>query len=214
MTQRRLVIVGAGGHGREILDIVDAINAVSPTFDFVGFVDDGRTPGTLATPFDWPILGGIDVVPRLSAVFVPAIGIPEVRQRVVEALAGVETVDLVHPLASMGSHVSHGPGLVMAAGARLTHNVRLGRHVHLNVNATVSHDCQVGDYVTVTPGAHVSGNVRLADRVWMGLGSSVIQGVSIGEDVVVGAGAAVVYDLPAGCTAAGVPAHPLRGRQR
>lgn len=205
---KRLVIIGAGGHGREALDIVDAINAVRPTYEFLGFLDDGRHAGEKAAPHDATILGGIDMIGRLDAAFVPAIGATAVRRRIVEKLTGFEAADLIHPLASIGSHVSHGPGLVVAAGARLTHGIDVGRHVHVNVNASVSHDCKIGDFVTITPGAHLSGAVTLGNGVWMGLGSSAIQGVTVGDEVTVGAGAAVVDDLPAGCTAVGVPARP------
>lgn len=208
---KRLVIIGAGGHGREALDIVHAINAVEPTFDFLGFLDDGRQPGESATPHDAPILGGQELLRELDAAYVPAIGSTAVRRRIVQSLDGFESVSLIHPLASIGSHVSHGPGLIMAAGARLTHGISVGQHVHLNVNATISHDCTVGDFVTITPGAHLSGSVTLGDGVWVGIGAAVIQGVTVGDDVTVGAGAAVVDDLPAGCTAVGVPARPHGG---
>jgi len=207
---RRLVIVGAGGHGREALDIVRAINDSRPTFDFVGFLDDGRTPGSRAEPHDARILGGVDRMADLDAAMVVAVGATEARRRIVASLSGYPTVDLVHPLASIGSHVQHGPGLIMAAGARLTHGIVLGQHVHVNVNATVSHDCRIGSFVTITPGAHLSGSVTLGDRVWMGIGSTAIQGVRVGAGTTVGAGAAVVDDLPPGCTAVGVPARPVK----
>jgi sugar O-acyltransferase (sialic acid O-acetyltransferase NeuD family) len=206
---KRLVIIGAGGHGREALDIVEAINAVHPTFEFLGFLDDGRRSGERAAPHDAAVIGGIDRLHELDAAYVPAIGATAVRRRIVEQLADFESVDLIHPLASIGSHVRHGPGLIMAAGARLTHGIDLGKHVHVNVNATVSHDCRIGDFVTITPGAHLSGAVTLGDGVWLGVGCSVIQGVSVGAGVTVGAGAAVVDELPPGCTAVGVPARPL-----
>lgn len=207
---KRLVIIGAGGHGREALDIIEAINAVQPTFEFLGFLDDGRIPGSRAEPFDVEVIGGIDRVADLGAAFVPAIGATGVRRKIVEALRDYDTVDLIHPLASVGSHVTHGPGLIMAAGSRLTHAIDVGEHVHLNVNATVSHDCRIGSFVTITPGAHISGDVRVGNGVWMGIGSVAIQGVTIGADATVGAGAAVVDDLPMGCTAIGVPARPSK----
>ena len=211
---KRLVIIGAGGHGREALDIVRAINDVCPTYDFLGFLDDGREPGSRAEPHGSEIIGGLDRMADLDAAFVPAIGATDVRRRVVHVLSGYETADLIHPLASIGSHVTHGPGLILAAGARLTHAIELGEYVHVNVNATVSHDCHVGSFVTITPGVHISGAVTIGDGVWMGIGSAAIQGVSIGDGVTVGAGAAVVDDLPAGCVAVGVPARPTKARRQ
>jgi len=209
MTLRPIVIIGAGGHGREVYDIVTAINGVEPTFKVIGFIDEGRSPGEMAAPHDVPILGGIDYLRTLSVSFVPAIGAPEVRRRIVESLPDHDAVELVHPLASIGSHVNRGSGLVMAAGARITHAVTIGQHVHVNVNATVSHDCQVGNFVTITPGAHLSGAVTLGDEVWIGVGASVIQGVRIGDKAVVGGGAAIISDVPKGVTVVGVPARSI-----
>lgn len=206
-----LVIVGAGGHGREALDIVTAINALEPTYNFLGFLDDGRAPGDFASPTEHTVLGGVGLLSEMDAACVLAIGITRVRRTVAERIAalGARAVSLIHPAATVGSHVTHGVGLVMAAGSRLTHAVDLGEHVHLNVNSSVSHDCSVGSFVTITPGVHVSGNVRVADGVWLGIGTVVTQGVTIAEAVTVGAGAVVIDDLPAGCTAVGVPARPL-----
>lgn len=210
---KRLVIIGAGGHGREALDIVTAINAVAPTFEFLGFLDDGRVPGSRALPHHAEILGGSDLLGDLDAAYVVAVGLPALRRQLAARLHGHETVDLVHPLASIGSHVRHGSGLIVGAGARVTHGVDLGDHVHVNVNASISHDCRVGSFVTITPGARLSGGVTLGDDVWLGINSSVIQGVTIGDGVIVGAGAAVIDDLPAHCTAVGVPAHPVERRE-
>ena len=211
---RRLVIVGAGGHGREALDVATAMNEVSPTFEFLGFLDDGREPGSLASPHDHKILGGVDELYSIEATYVVAVGDPGSRRRIVEGLQqlGREPADLIHPSASIGSQVTYGHGLIMAAGARVTHGVDLGSHVHINVNASISHDCRFGSYVTVTPGAHVSGAVSVGDEVWLGIGAVVKQGVSIGSGTTVGAGSAVIDDLPPGCTAIGVPAKPLTRR--
>ncbi|TCJ30207.1 acetyltransferase [Nocardioides jejuensis] len=211
---KRLVIIGAGGHGREALDIVQAINAVEPTYDFLGFLDDGRTAGETAAPHDAPILGGVDLLRSLDAAYVAAIGAPAVRRRIVAQLDGIEAASLIHPEASIGSHVTYGPGLIMAAGARLTHAIELGSHVHLNVDSSISHDCRVGSFVTITPGARLSGGVVIGDGVWFGINACAIQGVRIGADTTVGAGAAVISDLPAGCTAVGVPAHPVEESAR
>ncbi len=207
-----LAIIGAGGHGREALDIIDAMNAEDPRFEVIGFIDDGREPGSLAVPHEIPVIGGIDHLRTLDVGYVLAIGLPAVRRRIAQLLPDHRPVDIVHPDSSIGSHVEHGPGLIMAAGSRITHAVNLGQHVHLNVNATVSHDCRIGNFVTITPGACVSGAVTLGDEVWMGIGSSVIQQVHVADRVVVGAGAAVIRDVAADSTVVGVPAHPVTGR--
>lgn len=207
---KRLVIIGAGGHGREALDIVEAINTVEPTFDFLGFLDDGREPGDLASPHEERILGPVSLAHDLDAMYVAAVGSPAIRRSVVESLPSVPVASLIHPEATVGSHCQHEPGLIMAAGARVTHGVTLGAHVHINVNATVSHDCQIGDFTTITPGSHLSGGVTLGKEVWVGIGATINQMLTVGDGVVLGAGSAVLTDIASGATAVGVPAEPLR----
>lgn len=199
-----LVIVGAGGFGREVLDVVEAINAASgatPPWRFRGFIDDGnpdlRGRGDL--------LGGTDILDGLDAHMVVAIADPVARGRILATCALPQTV-LVHPAATIGSDCTLGPGTIMLAGARLTTNVRLGAAVHLNPNVTVGHDAVVGDCVTVYPGANISGSTTLGDRVSFGTNACVLQGLTVGDDTFVGAGAVVNRPVPGGVTAMGVPA--------
>ena len=208
---REIVVIGAGGHGRETIDIIEAINAVEPAFRLVGVVDDrGDEHGYLARR-GIPVLGGLDVLADQNGSFVAAVGDPALRRALAEAAtnAGLVSATLVHPTAVFGSDLHLGEGLVAAAQSQITTNVTTGVHVQLNIGATVSHDCVLGDYVTLSPGCHVSGNVHLGAGVTLGVGAVVRQGVSIGEGTFVGAGAVVVDDLPGRVTAIGVPARPL-----
>lgn len=211
MKSRRLVIIGAGGHGREVLDVVEAINAVEHTFDFVGFLADGPGAHEPLTRRGIEILGPSSLLDSLDAEYVVAIGNPVARASIDQRwmVKGMQSPVLVHPLASIGSDVRLGPGSVAMAGARFTTNVVAGRHLHVNVNATVSHDCRIGDYVTMSPGCHLSGDVHLEDGVYLGTGAVVIPGIRIARDTIVGAGAVVTRDLPGGVTAVGVPARPI-----
>ena len=204
---RPLVIVGAGGHGRETLDVVEAVNAVEPTWEVLGFLAD-EADAELLDRRGVPLLGPPSRLASLDAAHVVAIGPSDVRRRVADSLAdaGSEAAVLVHPAASLGSDLRLAPGVVVAAGARLTTNVTLGRHTHLNVNAVVSHDCVLGDFVTCSPGALVNGTCTLADGVFLGTGSIVTPGRRLGAGAIVGAGAVVVDDVPPGVVAKGVPA--------
>lgn len=202
---RPLVIIGIGGHGREALDIVTAVNAEEPTYDVLGFLDDGVAVGTAAAPHDLTVLGPASLAERMEADYVIAIGDPAVRRKIASTLPVDRAASLIHPRATVGSHVTNGKGLIIAAAAVVTHAVEMGNHVHINVGATISHDSSIGDYVTVTPGAHIGGAVRLGDEVWMGIGASAIQGVTIGDRTTVGAGAAIIDDVPPDVTVVGVP---------
>ena len=196
-----LVIIGTGGHGREALDIVEAINARSPTFDFLGFVDERRDNESLVAARGARIIGSLETLRDHDRTtrYVIGIGAGDIRRRIDQQLSewGFEAAVLVHPDATIGAVVALGAGAVIAAGARVTTNVTLGRHAHVNVNASVSHDCRVADYVTVSPGVTVSGNVSIGEGTMMGAGSTVIQNRVIGAWVTVGAGAVVVTDIRA-----------------
>jgi sugar O-acyltransferase (sialic acid O-acetyltransferase NeuD family) len=208
------VIIGAGGHGRKLLDIVEAVNAGSPTFDFVGFLDDGSGPWERVQRRGASVLGPVQRLADFDARYAIGIGPPEARCRIDELAtrSGSHAVTLVHPQATVASDVRAAPGLVMAAGSRITTNVTVGRHVHLNVNATLSHDCEVGSYSILNPGAHISGEVSLGASVVVGSGAVVREGCTVGAGTVIGAGAVVINDLPADVTAVGVPAKVIDPR--
>jgi sugar O-acyltransferase (sialic acid O-acetyltransferase NeuD family) len=215
-----LVIVGAGGHGREVLDVVRAVNSATPTWDLLGFVADGGGDLEEIEALGVSFLGPISELEvdrgygkdKLGAPrFVVAIGAGAVRRSIDERLtkAGLVPASVIHPSATVGAHCELAPGVVIVAGARVTTNVRLGRHVHLNLNSTVSHDSVLGDYVTISSGVNISGRVTLGAGVDCGAGSTVLPGVHIGSGTRVGAGAVVTKDCPPDCTMVGVPAHPL-----
>ena len=107
----RLVIIGAGGHGRELLDIVEAMNAVRPTFEFVGFLDDGPGPWDRVQRRGASVLGPVDRLADLDAHYAIGIGPPEARRRI-DAIAtgsGSEAATLVHPQATIASDVRAAP---------------------------------------------------------------------------------------------------------
>jgi acetyltransferase-like isoleucine patch superfamily enzyme len=101
---------------------------------------------------------------------------------------------------------------VITAGCILTNQIRIGAHVHLNLDSTIGHDVLVEDFVTVAPGVHISGNVTLGGGNNIGTGAAIIQGVRIGAGSVVGAGAVVTEDVPPDVVAVGVPARVIKQR--
>ena len=205
---RELVIVGGGGHGRETLDIVEAINAVEPTWAFAGFVDDGEIIADRLERRDASLLGTTEILANTNLHYVVGIGSPAVRAKLDEQLTawGRTAATLIHPAATLASDNRISDGVLLAAGARVTTNVTLGRHVHLNVNAVVSHDCVVGDYTTLSPSSLVNGDVQIGTGVFLGTGAIITPGITIGDHAVIGAGAVVVNDVPPGVTVKGVPA--------
>lgn len=211
----RVVVLGAGGFGRETLDVIDAINSAgeAPQVDVVGVVDsfigEGdlrllRERGTEFLGSDEAWLSSGD-----DARFIIGIGDPVVRQRIDAAYrhAGCKAATaIVHPLAGIGSGVTLGDGAVVCAGVQISTNVTLGRHVHINPNATIGHDSQLGDFVSINPAGIVSGKVVIDRGVLVGAGAVILQMLRVGEFSIVGASACVLHDVPPNTTVRGVPA--------
>ena len=206
-----LVIVGCGGFGREVADVISAINAQAPTSDLVGFVDDDPSSEDIEriARLDLPLLGTVaGALAGPARQYALGIGSGPVRRlldRRFEA-AGWAAPVLVHPQASIGADVDLGPGTILCAGARLTTNIHLGRHVHVNLNSTIGHDTSLLDYVTVNPLVAVSGGVTIGEATMLGTHCAVLQNVEIGRDSVVGGSALVIRDVGDKAIVKGVPA--------
>jgi sugar O-acyltransferase (sialic acid O-acetyltransferase NeuD family) len=209
------VIIGAGGLGREFLDVVEAINEIEfesekpPRFEVLGFLDD-RKPEYFEDQRSH-IIGPISHLEKLDRgiQYVIAIGQVEVRKQIDEYASklGFTASVLIHPRASLGKYeVIPNEGTVICANSSLTTNISLGRHVHVNLNCTIGHDSRIGSYVSINPGVNISGNVQVGDRVLIGTGSAILQGLSIGEGSTVGGSALVTKSIAENVIAVGIPA--------
>ena len=208
----KLVIWGAGGHGRVVADAV----ACAGRFEVVGWLDDARLERAGEIFEGVPILGGPECLRRFGPQgiewLVVAVGQCAARSRlaVIAVEHGLKLATVIHPTATVARSAVVGAGTFVAAGAVVAAGVRLGPNVIINHGATVDHDGEVAAAAHVCPGSHLAGNVRIGERAWIGIGASIIEGVSVGADTVVGAGSVVIRDLPAGVVAFGNPARVVR----
>lgn len=212
---RKVVIIGAGGHARDVLDVFEACNEAAAAWEVLGFVVETPWfhPDTLVNGY--PLLGDLGWLARARDVeLVCAVGDTALRRRLAgQALAlGGRFCTVVHPSALLTRRVTLGEGCVVSAGVIMTSNVRLGRHVHVNLASTLAHDVEVGDFATISPGAKLSGNVRVGEGAYVGTGATVIEKIEIGPWSTVGAGAAVIRHVPPDATAVGCPARVVKQR--
>jgi sugar O-acyltransferase (sialic acid O-acetyltransferase NeuD family) len=208
-----IVVVGAGGFGREVMDVIDAMNASGTgNWDLLGVFDDSPSDANLdrLRRRDVRHLGSVEeaIGGALGSAFAVGIGATTARRRVAERLeaAGYAAATLIHPSATMGYDVSVGEGAVICAGVRITTNIRIGRHVHLNLNSTVGHDATLGDFVSVNPLASISGDCVVEDEALIGVAAAVLNRVRIGRGATVGGSACVVRDVAPNTVVKGVPA--------
>jgi sugar O-acyltransferase (sialic acid O-acetyltransferase NeuD family) len=211
-----LVLIGAGGHGAELLSYLMDLRAAGQPVNLLGVVDEGKPVG----PWEGThVLGDFADLARLlgslprSVHYLTAVGQNATRQALVrkaEAAGAITPWTLRHPSAQVGRSVEIGGGSCLAPNSVVTTRVRVGRHCILNVKASVSHDCTVGDYANINPNATVCGNVRIGEGAFIGAGATISNGVSVGAWSIIGAGAVVIRDIPAHVTAVGVPARVIK----
>jgi len=206
-----LVIVGAGGLGREVAWLVADINRQKPEWEFKGFVDDGVQGNTVE---GYPVLGPVEHLFNMSPDIwtVVAIANSRVRMKFVRQIQGQrrKLATLVHPSVSMSDYVKIGAGSIICSGAIITTNVSLGQAAIINPGCFIGHDTELQDYVSLMPAANLAGEVRVGEGCYFGLNSCVINRTFIGEWSVIGAGATVVDDIPAYSVAVGVPARVIK----
>jgi sugar O-acyltransferase (sialic acid O-acetyltransferase NeuD family) len=215
---KRVVIIGAGVHGREVAEILRHQSGSGGGAMPLGFVDDDRSlQGT--TVDELPVLGDFswfEGVDRSEVSVICASGFSQTRRTMVEraAAAGLSFANAISPLAYLSPNAKVGQGVVMCQNSLAARGSMIEDHAILNLGAIVSHDTRVGRYATLNPGVNLAGNVTIGEGSYLGIGCSVIQGISIGSWTTVGAGAAVIRDLPDKVTAVGVPARIIKTNEQ
>jgi len=203
----RTVIIGAGGHGKVVLEIL----RLAGRHNVVGFID--------ADPFrvgehvsGVPVLGGVNLLPKLRRQDIEAaiIAIGDNRARVgymeYVAGAGLELTNAVHPSAVVSPSAKLGRGVVVAAAAVIGVDAQVDDLAIINTSAVVDHECHVGLAAHICPGALLAGLVRVGGGALVGMGARILPCLTVGEHAIIGAGAVVVEDVPPDVTVMGVPA--------
>jgi sugar O-acyltransferase (sialic acid O-acetyltransferase NeuD family) len=208
-----IAIIGAGGHGREIAEIVEHAASVGASARLAGFIDEdallaGRAIDGIPVLGNWQWLEAH----RHEFAVIVANGTPPTCCRVVKRVRalGAHLASAISPLARISSRARLEEGVIVFPHVIVNTRARVGAHATLNVSVTLSHDSIVGPYTNVNPGAHLAGNVRVGEGCYIGMGTNVIQDLEIGAWTTVGAGAVVTTSLPDGVVAVGVPARIIK----
>ncbi|GHF87876.1 acetyltransferase [Thalassotalea marina] len=204
----KLLIIGAGGHGKVIADCAEA----SCQFSEIAFLDDSHPERD--TNLAWPIIDKSSAwkIYKEEYDFALALGHNKSRLAMYKALqdSNARMPNIVHPRAVVSKHVSLGAANVIFAGAVVNPGVSIGNACIINTGATVDHDCTLGDAIHISPGANLAGTVSVGDLTWFGVGSCSVQSIDIAFNTQVGAGAAVTNSTQASGLYVGVPAKRIK----
>lgn len=210
----KLIIIGASGFGREVAWLVERINQRTPAWKLLGFIDDNQDlQGEIINGYT--VLGTSDSVSDYpDSFFVCAVGASRTREKIINKVLSINPcakfATLIDPSVEMSSMVEIGEGTILCAHSIITVNIRIGKHVIVNLDCTIGHDAVLEDYVTLYPSVNISGITHIGRCTELGTGMQIIQGKTIGDYSIVGAGAVVVKDLPEKCTAVGSPAKAIK----
>ncbi len=198
----KLIIIGAGGHGRVVADIAQKIGR----YQAIEFLDDGDMKETMGLP----IIGKTDDIDKYieEADFFVAIGNCKLRGEIIERLVnmGASIPTLIHPSAVIGACVEIDIGTVIMAGAVVNPCTKIGKGVIINTCSSIDHDCVIDDYCHLAVGGRVAGTVKIGANTFIGAGAVVKNNLTICEDCIIGAGAVLVKDIVDAGTYVGIPA--------
>ncbi len=216
---KKIAIVGAGGFGREVLQLIRDIGQVAATYDAVGFIDDSTEMQNQKVA-GLPVLGTMSSIKEAgssSGIDSLAIGIgnPVYRRKAYLNLAGLfKFPKLIHPSAIIGERSIIEDGVLVTAGNIITVDCLISEASMINLNCTVGHDAVIQKYCVINPGVCVSGAAFIEEGVLLGTSSTILEGRRVSEWSVVGGGAVVNSDIPANSTAVGVPAKVIKTKEQ
>ncbi len=199
--RKKIVIIGAGGHGKVIADI-----AGKNGYEEIVFLDDNAAIRSCGR---YPVIGPSSDAQTMDADLIVGIGDAGIRRRIQETLDEKHLVTLIHPQAVIAEDVTIGKGSVVMAGAVINPGAEIGKGCIINTCASVDHDCKLGDFVHISAGSHIGGASAIGDQTFVGIGVTVSNQVEITQGCIIGAGAVVIRNIEEAGTYIGVPARKL-----
>ena len=211
---KNIIIIGAGGVGREVSLIIEKINKLKATWTLIGFIDDNINSWNKIIN-GYQIIGGMDLLETLplDTYVVIAIANYNLKKKIVNKINNkFKFATIIDPKVYIHDYMTIGEGTIIYEGAIITANIQVGNHVIISPKCGVGHDSIIKDYVSLLWNVNISGNDVIEEGVMMGSGSTIIQGKKIGKGSIIGAGAVVIDDIDSFTTAVGVPAKVVKER--
>lgn len=216
--QAAIVIIGAGGHAKELASYIHDLNQTGANLKLLGFIDENKPRGSFAGS---RILGDFKQLKKIASGhkdkihYITAVGDNLIRLKLVKAAEALKLKNLVpwtlkHPHVLIGKEVEIGEGCSLCPGSIITTHVTIGKHSIVNVHASISHDAKVGEFTNINPGVKICGNVTLGKACYIGAGATIIDKIAIGDNVIIGAGAVVTKNISSNVTAVGTPAQVIK----
>ena len=201
---RKIIIIGASGHGKVIADIAE-LNG----YENIVFFDDDTS---ISECNGYPVIGTTDDVDNTEGEVIVAIGNSDTRKRIYQRISRERWATLVHPSAVIARDVTIGDGTVVMAGVVINACSTIGEGCIVNTSSSVDHDCVVGDYVHIAVGSHLCGTVKVGNKTWIGAGAVVSNNISICDECIIGAGTVVVHNINDAGTYIGVPEKMIKSK--
>ncbi len=203
---KKIVIIGASGHGKVIADIA-RLNG----YEEILFLDDDTNKKICGK---YPVAGTSKDIRQYKDDydFIIAIGNNKIREKISDMLEreNIKQTILIHPSAVTDETVMIKEGTVIMANAVVNAEVQVGRSCIINTASSIDHECILEDYVHVSPGVHVAGTVTIGKNTWIGIGATVINNISICANCMIGAGSTVIKDIKEEGTYVGSPIRKVR----
>lgn len=202
----KLIIIGAGGHGKVVANI-----AMLNGYKEIYFMDDDTSKKYIGK---YQIIGTTKDINRYKNEydFFIAIGNNETRKKLTMLLLDndIQLVSLIHPSAVIDNTVQIGYGVVVMANAVINADTKIGNNVIVNTASSIDHDCIINDYVHVSPGVHIAGNVHIGEKTWLCIGSSIINNISVSRNCIIGAGSVVLRNIEKSGVYVGIPMRRIK----
>lgn len=207
----KLLIVGAGGMGREVFTVLSQEIKHKKNHKIIGFLDDD--PNALAR-YNYPvkiICSISDYIPKSDEKLLLAIANPANKIKITTALLakGASFYTLIHPTVINGIN-NIGNGCIIFPNCTISSYVDIGDFAFLNTSVRIGHDSNIGAYTVIHGDVDITGNVEIGEKCIIGTGAKIIPGIKIGSEVTVGIGSIIIKNIPNCCTVFGNPAKIIK----